>query len=680
MPGTDEPLGPLPKGDRQDTLQQQSLIALHSAMPTELFLFRDERVDDKGVDGALEAKADGGFTNCRGQFQLKATDSSEQNQDGSVSCTVAASNLNYLGNGPSPLYFLWIAPRNELRFAWAHDERKKLDEENPSWMEQESITLRFKEILDGKAINAIHQRIINEARLHRRIHDGLARTTTGEQLHVRIERETLRTTDPKQAEDILRGAGMALVAAGFGQEVLDLVRLLNRESAETPRIQLTCAYANQSLGKHQAALACLGEAESRVDDLSPGDRQFLGTLRDACHFSLGRLTLDEYSERQDAWAKEKKGMSALEHRLENLRYARLRERDFARYQELGLQLRDVARQIIEAKEDAGPTKLQARILVTQDEGEERVRDLVESLTLVRMRQSMKMPVGSGAIAQQLQTVMTRLREWEQKAEEVVKAAWDAFHPLLFGDALLARLGVRVGLLLQQRFDAIGNNIPWELPEAARLALMQDGEAAREIYSRAGNREGECRAKLLLADLFEVAGQQDAARQLAEGVLPVTRGMGYTRLEERALEHIQQTTILRKFEKRIAERRTEDEDYDIAASSDQDLRQLSQACIDSSQLPQERLPIVVREWLSQRRIAQERIDWCRHLLLLQNLLHEQHPSTHYATDPPRLCACDKYGYRSAIEHPDYEFVIDTFKQTYCKDCPGRSPKGPPQQPT
>ncbi len=89
-------LGPLPLGDRQDTLQQLSLRALRNRLPEETFLFHDERSDDKGVDGPLEVKVEyrvpkqgGGeevkhqFTNCRAQVQLKSTDSAEQNKDGS---------------------------------------------------------------------------------------------------------------------------------------------------------------------------------------------------------------------------------------------------------------------------------------------------------------------------------------------------------------------------------------------------------------------------------------------------------------------------------------------------------------------------------------------------------------------------------------------------------------------
>src|SRR4051794_19008723 len=90
-------LGPLPEGDRQDTLQQLSIQALRNRLP-EGILFRDERVDDKGVDGALEVKVEFNttnargepevrpvFTNCRAQVQLKSTDKPKNLQNGTVS-------------------------------------------------------------------------------------------------------------------------------------------------------------------------------------------------------------------------------------------------------------------------------------------------------------------------------------------------------------------------------------------------------------------------------------------------------------------------------------------------------------------------------------------------------------------------------------------------------------------
>ena len=133
----------LPKSDDNEELQQLSLKALKSILPTNKFLLRDERVDDKGVDASLEVKHEQSFTNFRSQIQLKGTSSDKQNKDGSVSHSVSTSNLNYLLNNPISLYIVYIAPRNEFRFVWAKDELRRLGEVTPQWSEQGSITLRF---------------------------------------------------------------------------------------------------------------------------------------------------------------------------------------------------------------------------------------------------------------------------------------------------------------------------------------------------------------------------------------------------------------------------------------------------------------------------------------------------------------------------------------------------------
>jgi hypothetical protein len=76
-------------------------------------------VDDKGVDVALEAKLPfrapkkGGeevseqFTSCRAQAQIKSTDSTKQNQDGSVSYQIEVSNLNHATLRESE-HHLWV--------------------------------------------------------------------------------------------------------------------------------------------------------------------------------------------------------------------------------------------------------------------------------------------------------------------------------------------------------------------------------------------------------------------------------------------------------------------------------------------------------------------------------------------------------------------------------------------
>ena len=208
---TPDELGPLPTAGRSGDLQELSIRAPLAALPVERFQFRDERKSDMGVDGSLEVKIDGHSTNFWAQVQLKATDSPSTNADGSVSLRVEPSNVNYLLNGQSPLYILWIAPRNELRFLWARDERKRLDAINPKWMGQETITLRFVNLL-AAGLNEIHDRVLGDGRLQRKTCDILARAATAEPVTISIDPQSLSVTDPDQLHAWLNESGLSLVA------------------------------------------------------------------------------------------------------------------------------------------------------------------------------------------------------------------------------------------------------------------------------------------------------------------------------------------------------------------------------------------------------------------------------------------------------------------------------------
>ncbi len=175
---------------------------------------------------------------------------------------------------------------------------------------------------------------------------------------------------------------------------------------------------------------------------------------------------------------------------------------------------------------------------------------------------------------------------------------------------------------------MGQELP-SLPDAALHPLMQGAEQAMKIFARAGNLEGELRARMLLADLFELAGQQAAARSLAEYVLPRARAMGYARVESLAQDHLAGGSLLRQVETRIRQGPGEDDDHRLAAADDEEMRRFANDCLAAAGLPEERLPIVERECYSLRDAAREHVQWCRHLELLQDLRHTRHPSTHSA---------------------------------------------------
>jgi hypothetical protein len=208
-----------------------------------MFIFRREPEEDKGIDGTLEAKLRGQFTNCRANVQLKSTDNPKRNLDGSVSCSIETSHLNYLLNGASPLYFLWIEPDQEMRYAWAREEWCRLDGVNPEWKEQGTFTVRFREVLDAAAIEAIHERVIVEARFGREIHEKLAKGALEERVVVSIDPNTLASDDPVQVFEWITSSDISIVSSGYGSLVMRWLDVLEPAQRSGARVQLVAAMA-----------------------------------------------------------------------------------------------------------------------------------------------------------------------------------------------------------------------------------------------------------------------------------------------------------------------------------------------------------------------------------------------------------------------------------------------------
>jgi hypothetical protein len=80
---------------------------------------------------------------------------------------------------------------DELRYAWARDEWKRLDMAKPNWKTDDSFTIRFSNVLTHAALDEIYWRILEMARMERRIHDALARSALAESVVISIGPATL---------------------------------------------------------------------------------------------------------------------------------------------------------------------------------------------------------------------------------------------------------------------------------------------------------------------------------------------------------------------------------------------------------------------------------------------------------------------------------------------------------
>lgn len=664
-----EDLGPLPKADRNSELQSLSLKAFNAALPAEKFVFRDERIDDAGVDGSLEVKIDSRYTNLRAQVQLKSTDSDQINQDGSVSVPVTVANLNYLLNGQNSLYVLYVAPRNELRFAWSRDERKRLDTENPDWVHQNTITIRFSNTLTPEALEHIHQRIIQEARMHRRITDVLSAASNTEDLAVAINPETLQVTLPDDAKRLLLSSGTLIVTEGYPEEVRKLAKLLDSDSEQLPRILLVRAYAEHVLGRYQTALAFLSDVMLRQSELSEDDKQFLHFLRDSCEYLTGRITRQDFVTRINRPI-ELQGHFARSHRIYQLRMSLFSTRDPSERKTLIQEFHSLINEVVNDATSSEVFKLYARTMLLEADG----LDAASSLFIEVAEAGVGIDLGKRPdIPQMLTRYEQRMRNWSTDAIQAIKDARRIGHNRLLASAILIKSVVQyhqwISLFsLYQTF----NLAPQQVPEEAIHKEITDIEVAIGIFSFTDDLEGELRAKLLIADYSEFIGNTQRARDIATEVLPKAEAMGYARQIEHARAHIAGEGLITKIESTKVQKTEDEKIIRNANFSDKEIQEYAAQMLRILELPAERLPVLESQYSSLRYIAQEKLKWCKHIDLLQDLSHTRHPSTEYKKNPDHVCVCNLFKYRSALENPDWETVVSAFKRTYCDGCVERRP--------
>jgi hypothetical protein len=644
-------------------------------LPTDKFVFRDERVEDAGVDGSLELLVGSGQTNLRAQTQLKATDSEEFNQDGSFSLQVDVSNLNYLLNGACPVYLLYIVPRKEFRFVWARDERKRLERENPGWSGQKTVTIRFSDILTPEALDRVYERILQEGRMHRRIHDALAASSLTEQVVVGIDPEALSTTTPDEAYRALLSGGFTIIASGYAPEVMRKAGLLNSEQASVPRIRLVLAYAEYVMGRYYSAVSNLQQAALRFSELSAEDRQFMTYLRNVCDFQSGRIDVAEYCRRVDEWASRDTSGFALANRLDSTRYKMLNEVDLDERQKLFGELSFVASEVLKRDDSSTAFKLEAALVMLYANGGQRLAASFMEIVSMPFRRALRMSVAPDTARERLAD--DAWKDWEQKVAEVLRLAAALRQPLIEAFTLLTRTTVRVARLINLRFLADCTGAYVELSEAMRLEAMADAERARGIYERAGQLEGGLRAKVQLADLYLLGGQPAAAQALAIDVLPQAEAMEYATVVERAREHIEGKAIPDRLRAAYEEASVADEDLGLAGMSDEEAKAFARDVHTEMGLPAERLLVAEQDAFALRDIARERLDWCQHINLIQDLTHTKSLVTFYAADLKHDGECEKYGYRTEIGSPDWREVITAFKRDFCEGCPSREPKRQPE---
>ena len=666
-------LGPLPESDENARLQRESFKALNRILSHQnTFVFRDERVEDYGVDGSLELNVEGRLTNFRAQVQMKACTNSKATTSGYIPRQVASANLNHILNGTCPLYLLWDESVDAFWYLWAQDENRRLSTENPSWREQETITLQFRDRFTPDSFQQVRQRMLDSGRLLREIHDSLARATTGEQVVLSIDADTLDITNPNTATSVLLASGTAIVAAGYPKQVVELMRIVDETTRALPRMQLTRGYAECMLGNHWEAISHIRHAMARSDELSPQDNGFLAKLKDASEFHVGLIDATTYERRVRDRATVLTGLEALEAEQEVLYNRCVRSTNLPERHKLAEELRSVTEQIVNDPAALPASKLNAKLLSLFVQGIEANLAATRSRSTAKLRR-MFYPEDVAGILGSLHAAQQHHVQWECQLTDALREAYDLSHPVLIFEALAVSLKIRIGRLFDDRLNAIAQNKEYVIDPIRKASLQRMMDEAARLNAANGSEEGRLRLNELRADLLEIGGDLDAAKAIAATTHPVASAMGFDFIARRAKELLDNDTLLMQFERLVGETRAKDDDLEYANDSDERLADEARYFLATLKAPAARYEIVLEHFRVIRQMAQERVNWCRHLVMLEDLSKSLIQETAYSELPSRVCRCQKFGLESDHGSVDATSVIADFKQRSCGICLARDPK-------
>ncbi len=180
----------------------------------------------------------------------------------------------------------------------------------------------------------------------------------------------------------------------------------------------------------------------------------------------------------------------------------------------------------------------------------------------------------------------------------------------------------------------------------------------------------------MAQAFEVMGQAESAKNLAQGVLSKATYLGYKRHIETARELISGNTYFSRTiqnMRNVAQERHRDE-YDTSTlETEEDIQDYVNFMMQTFKIPEERRDNVLIDVLCTRDGIREKLQWCRYLEIEQNLTHTLSPLTHYAEDPNRRVVCLRFKYVVDSLSPKWAEQVEEFKRLYCSVCTSREPQ-------
>lgn len=662
--------GPLPVVDAGSILQEESIQAFRAALPPTEYLFRDERTDDYGVDGALELRSDGKATNIRAQIQLKGRSNTRENADGAIAVSVATSNLNYLLNGICPIYVLYRPENKELRVAFARDEWGRLERDNPSWREQGNVTIYFKEVVAPQTLVQLRSRIVEDATVQRSVNERL-NAVRGTAAQVVVHAESLTVVDSAQAVELLARIGQALTNVGLARAVIEKGRTVPPGMLlATPRAALAVAYAHFHLAHYYDASAALRQLLLTNPVWEQADRSLADMLFIATRRMLGDLDQAGFEREMSSWSQDAPEAQAAQHQIGlawSKHFAALAESEPGSARDKTLA---ALRSAFERGRAVGDDYIDYHVELLELTLEQRAAedalidaDAIADISARGFGDAHHAREVTKASRSQAKAWFDKLTDLANRTRVSAPGRYCEVR-LLHGHAVLANAG-RTQLMAK---TGHGNEVGKATIDSIFEALQETLRLARALE----NRDLELTALQNLSRALDTFERQEEATTIASDALRMADLTGCSIHAKQLRAFLAGQDRFEARLRQLTEFGALSEEDIMRTAGDDQLQFMASSVAEANQLPGHRLPNILRDLQCQRQFAIERHEWCKELVYAQFQRNIETPLTLFA-EPPRLkVICARFNYEAAATAPNVADITTEFRQQFCRRCRQRRP--------
>lgn len=659
--------GPLPIVDAGSILQRQSIKALQNLLPEHEYLFRDERIDDYGVDGSLELLDQGRATNIRAQVQLKGRSATKPNGHGAIPVRVETANLNYLLNGLYPLYVLFRPVEGELWVLEAREEWALLARTNPDWKTQETVTIYFTQRLTAQGLVGLRQRIADEGKTRRSVSERLDRLRHGLGTVV-IDARSLAVTDSTEAVEILSRMGQSLTNAGLATAVVERGRSIpTKQLLAAPRAALAVAHAHFHLAQYYDAAAALRQLLLSKPELDGNDGSLLDALFISTQRLLGQLDQGGYERAMDAWSQTAPAGLAAQYTVSQA-WADHRKAIAERRPaiERAHALADLRTAFERGKTVGGDQAAYIELLELTLEELEMEEALLQSLAIEDMASR-----GSGDLhharivrrASQKQALdwFSKLTTLEEKTSarlpRINCEVWLLQNHAVLAQAIQTQLMARTGHAE-------------DMDDASIVKVFASVERTLQLAKSLENRELELNATRNLVRALDIFGRAEEATALATDALRIADLSGCA---DQALDFSDFLRGEGRFSSRLHQLQAMDsisQETLLGDAGHDDLLFMATSMAAAHQLPDSRIPNILHSLSSRKQVELERRSWCRHMVLAEHPGHLDSVVTRYAAPPLLKVVCQELGYETAATKGAVDELMVDLRSRFCAGCARR----------